>query len=168
MQPTTKKSSLVNRAHIPDLALTSQSITAALAELAKGEVSSTLPEPALASMARILSEYLSRPIRTTKELEMSAESRALDIRNNSQSVTSFLRIKLHTDGGMFDINKSGLTDREVEMLIGIAEGFANKELAQFFKIGVRTVETHRERIMRKLDIHTVAGLTRYAIASGLI
>jgi regulator of cell morphogenesis and NO signaling len=35
-------------------------------------------------------------------------------------------------------------------------------------VGVRTVETHRERMMRKLDIHSVAGLTRYAISSGLI
>jgi DNA-binding NarL/FixJ family response regulator len=35
-------------------------------------------------------------------------------------------------------------------------------------VGVRTVETHRERIMRKLNIHSVAGLTRFAIAKGLI
>ena len=35
-------------------------------------------------------------------------------------------------------------------------------------VGVRTVETHRERIMRKLDIHSIAGLTRFAITKGLI
>jgi DNA-binding CsgD family transcriptional regulator len=35
-------------------------------------------------------------------------------------------------------------------------------------IGVRTIETHRERIMRRLDIHSVAGLTKFAIANGLV
>ena len=61
-----------------------------------------------------------------------------------------------------------LTNREREVLVQIAEGRSNKEIAGQLDIGVRTVETHRERIMRKLDIHSVAGLTRFAIANGLI
>ncbi len=61
-----------------------------------------------------------------------------------------------------------LTNREREVLIQIADGFSNKEIAVKLGVGVRTVETHRERIMRKLDIHNVAGLTRFAIAKGLI
>ncbi len=61
-----------------------------------------------------------------------------------------------------------LTNREREVLILIAEGLSNKEVACKLDVGVRTVETHRERIMRKLDIHSVAGLTRFAIAKGLI
>jgi two-component system nitrate/nitrite response regulator NarL len=36
------------------------------------------------------------------------------------------------------------------------------------RLGVRTIETHRERIMRKLDVHSVAGLTRFAITHGLV
>lgn len=61
-----------------------------------------------------------------------------------------------------------LTDREREILIMIAEGHSNKDIAARLFISVRTVETHRERIMRKLDIHTAAGLTRYAISKGLV
>jgi two-component system nitrate/nitrite response regulator NarL len=60
-----------------------------------------------------------------------------------------------------------LTNREREVLILIAEGLSNKEIATNLGVGVRTVETHRERIMRKLAIHSVAGLTRFAIAKGL-
>lgn len=61
-----------------------------------------------------------------------------------------------------------LTNREREVLLYIAEGFSNKEIASQLNIGVRTVETHRERIMRKLDIHSIAGLTRFAIAQGVV
>ena len=61
-----------------------------------------------------------------------------------------------------------LTNREREVLINIAEGFSNKEIAMRLNVGVRTVETHRERIMRKLNIRNVAGLTKFAIAKGLI
>ena len=61
-----------------------------------------------------------------------------------------------------------LTIRENEVLVHIAEGMSNKEIANKLGVGVRTVETHRERIMRKLDIHSVAGLTRFAISQGLV
>jgi two-component system nitrate/nitrite response regulator NarL len=61
-----------------------------------------------------------------------------------------------------------LTKREREVLIQIAEGMSNKEIACHLGVGVRTVETHRERIMRKLNIHSVAGLTKFAITKGMI
>ena len=61
-----------------------------------------------------------------------------------------------------------LTNREREVLIHIAEGLSNKEIACRLGVGVRTVETHRERIMRKLNIHSIAGLTKFAIAKNLI
>jgi len=61
-----------------------------------------------------------------------------------------------------------LTSREREVLVSIAEGQSNKEIANKLGIGVRTIETHRERIMRRLHIHSVAGLTKYAIANGLV
>jgi two-component system, NarL family, nitrate/nitrite response regulator NarL len=61
-----------------------------------------------------------------------------------------------------------LTSREREVLVLIAEGKSNKEIATKLGIGVRTIETHRERIMRRLDIHSVAGLTKFAIANGLV
>ena len=61
-----------------------------------------------------------------------------------------------------------LTDREREVLALIAEGRSNKEIANDLGIGVRTIETHRERIMRRLEIHSVAGLTKFAIANGIV
>ena len=70
----------------------------------------------------------------------------------------------HNAGGPHD----QLTKREREVLTHIAEGLSNKEIANHLGVGVRTVETHRERIMRKLDIHSVAGLTKYAVARGLV
>jgi DNA-binding NarL/FixJ family response regulator len=60
-----------------------------------------------------------------------------------------------------------LSEREREVLALIAEGKSNKEISQHLGIGVRTTETHRERIMRKLDVHSVAGLTKFAIANGI-
>jgi two-component system nitrate/nitrite response regulator NarL len=63
---------------------------------------------------------------------------------------------------------STLTTREREVLIHIADGLSNKEIAGQLGVGVRTVETHRERIMKKLNIHSVAGLTKFALAQGLI
>jgi len=61
-----------------------------------------------------------------------------------------------------------LSQREREVLVMIARGRANKEIASELGVSVRTVETHRERVMRKLNLHTVAGLTRFAIAQGLV
>jgi two-component system nitrate/nitrite response regulator NarL len=71
-------------------------------------------------------------------------------------------------GGGESSDMPQLTPREREVLTQIAEGLSNKEIASQLGVGVRTVETHRERIMRKLDIHTVAGLTKFAIARGLV
>jgi two-component system nitrate/nitrite response regulator NarL len=61
-----------------------------------------------------------------------------------------------------------LSSRERQVLALIAEGLANKEIADRLFVTVRTVETHRERIMRKLNIHNTAGLTRFAIAHGMV
>jgi two-component system nitrate/nitrite response regulator NarL len=61
-----------------------------------------------------------------------------------------------------------LTNRERQVLAMIAEGQSNKEMASKLGVGVRTVETHRERMMAKLDIHSVAGLTKFAISNGIV
>jgi DNA-binding NarL/FixJ family response regulator len=60
-----------------------------------------------------------------------------------------------------------LTERELQVLAGIADGKSNREIGEKLGIGVRTIETHRERIMQKLQIHNVAGLIKFAIARGL-
>jgi DNA-binding NarL/FixJ family response regulator len=61
-----------------------------------------------------------------------------------------------------------LSQREKEVLAGIARGLTNKEIAGELGIGRRTVESHRENLMDKLGIRTVAGLTKFAIESGLV
>ncbi len=61
-----------------------------------------------------------------------------------------------------------LTSREAEVLQLIAEGKANKETAAELGISIKTVEKHRGNLMVKLDIHDTAGLTRHAIAAGVI
>jgi len=61
-----------------------------------------------------------------------------------------------------------LTQRERQVLILVAEGYTSRDIARQLRLGVRTVESHREHVGRKLGIHTVAGLTRFAVASGLV
>lgn len=61
-----------------------------------------------------------------------------------------------------------LTAREREVLQLVAEGMANKQVASELAISIKTVEKHRQSVMEKLDIHETAGLTRYAIAAGLV
>ncbi len=61
-----------------------------------------------------------------------------------------------------------LTSRETEVLQLVAEGKANKQTAKELGISIKTVEKHRQSLMRKIDIHDVAGLTRYAIEAGII
>ena len=61
-----------------------------------------------------------------------------------------------------------LSSREIEVLQLISEGEANKQIAAELGISIKTVEKHRNSLMHKLDIHTTAGLTRYAIAEGVV
>jgi len=61
-----------------------------------------------------------------------------------------------------------LSSREVEVLQLIAEGKANKETAAELGISLKTVEKHRQNLMAKLNIHEISGLTRFAIAAGII
>lgn len=70
--------------------------------------------------------------------------------------------------GKINKNSHLLTSREMEVLQLIAEGKANKETAAELGISIKTVEKHRGSLMAKLDIHDTAGLTRHAIATGII
>ncbi len=70
--------------------------------------------------------------------------------------------------GKLESLHTGLTPREVEILQLIAEGYPNKGIAAHLGITLKTVGNHREHIMAKLDLHDAAGLTRYAIRTGII
>jgi DNA-binding NarL/FixJ family response regulator len=70
--------------------------------------------------------------------------------------------------GNFKKKSNRLSSREVEVLQLIAEGKPNKQVAAELGVSFKTVDKHRQHLMGKLDIHDVAGLTRYAIAEGII
>ena len=65
-------------------------------------------------------------------------------------------------------SKQELTEREIQILKFIAQGFTNRQIADQLCLSFRTVNTHRANLMQKLDIHDTAGLVRYAINTGLI
>jgi len=71
-------------------------------------------------------------------------------------------------GEMLRKTSPRLTTREAEILQLIAEGYANKQIADELSISIKTVEKHRQQLMQKLNIHEVASLTRYAIAKGIV
>ena len=73
---------------------------------------------------------------------------------------------LKTNGAPAD-NEVSLTAREREVLQLITEGITTRDIATQLHISVKTVETHRRQLMKKLDIYTVAELTKYAIRNGL-
>ena len=70
--------------------------------------------------------------------------------------------------GDFQKKSNHLSSREVEVLQLIAEGMPNKQVAAELGVSFKTVDKHRQHLMGKLNIHDVAGLTRYAIAEGII
>ena len=70
--------------------------------------------------------------------------------------------------GLIKASSVRLTARESEVLQLVAEGSANKQVAATLGISIKTVEKHRQHLMDKLKIHDTAGLTRYAIAQGVV
>lgn len=61
-----------------------------------------------------------------------------------------------------------LSDREKEILISVVKGMSNKEIAEFHNISIHTAITHRRNITRKLKVHSISGLTIYAIINKLV
>jgi len=79
------------------------------------------------------------------------------------------RIRAQRAGAFMDGGTAALlTAREMQVLKLIARGGSNKEIATELDISIKTVEKHRQQVMNKLNIHDVAGLTRYAISKGLV
>jgi DNA-binding NarL/FixJ family response regulator len=61
-----------------------------------------------------------------------------------------------------------LSPRQREVLQLIAEGYSTKEIAHLLGLSISTVDTHRTELMRRLDLHDIAGVVRLAISAGLI
>ena len=71
-------------------------------------------------------------------------------------------------GRLLRKRNADLTSRELEVIQLVAEGFANKQIADELAISVKTVEKHRQQLKKKLNIQDTAGLTRYAISAGIV
>ena len=77
-------------------------------------------------------------------------------------------VKKQQQGASTSSINAVLSDRETEVLKGFAEGNSYKEIAEKLFISPRTVETHKENIMKKLDMHSLADMIRYAIKEEII
>jgi len=107
----------------------------------------------------------------TREQLMLAIHEVLDGRSHFCSEATEKIISLYLSG----TQKSGpisswdsLTHRERQILKLVAEGQTNKRIAQFLTISPKTVEKHRANLMSKLDLHSTAGLTAFAVQKGLV
>ena len=78
-------------------------------------------------------------------------------------IKDYIRHLEKTGSGVFSV----LTPREREVLQSLSEGLSTKEIAARLHLSIKTVETYRSQIMEKLDIHSVAELTKYAIREGI-
>jgi DNA-binding CsgD family transcriptional regulator len=67
-----------------------------------------------------------------------------------------------------ELARNRLTPREREIVQLLAEGKSSKEVAEFLTISVKTADTHRANIMRKLDLHSVTELVRYAVRNQIV
>lgn len=97
------------------------------------------------------------------------------VKNGNTFFTPSIASRMHSlslespdEGAALRKKKTALSSREAEVLQLIAEGKANKQVARELGISIKTVEKHRQHLMNKLDLHDTAGLTRYAIAAGII
>jgi regulator of cell morphogenesis and NO signaling len=91
--------------------------------------------------------------------------RRLEQQTRKDDITKNIKQMVFKDG---QDNSEVLSDRERDIIIGVVQGMQNKEIADSLNISVNTVITHRRNIARKLQIHSAAGLTIYAIVNGLV
>ncbi len=86
----------------------------------------------------------------------------------SRALASELSLKLADDTNAATERDGKLTQRELEVLALIGQGFSSAAIADKLGLAVRTVRKHRENILRKLDMHNMAQLTAYGIKAGLL
>ena len=100
--------------------------------------------------------------------EIKAFDATISIKDDVASIASTIeRLVLHNNDSTSD-NGDQLSQREKEIIIHVVKGLTNKEIAEKLYISVHTVITHRRNISKKLEIHSPAGLTIYAIVNKLV
>lgn len=88
--------------------------------------------------------------------------------NDSESAIENIISEAFKGKDTHTISANELSDREIEILKSLVKGMSNKEIAEHHNISIHTVITHRRNVSRKLGIHTVSGLTIYAIINKLV
>lgn len=120
-----------------------------------------------------ISEYSAAAVVAFKSIPMDEEQLkqydgVVDLYDDPVAVVRKLRDSLSSREEAPDSEEYDLSVREREILVCVAKGMLNKEIADFYNISIHTVITHRKNITRKTGIKTVAGLTVYALLNNLI
>lgn len=121
----------------------------------------------------LISEYSDAAIIGVNTLALDEESKKLydelfSIYDAPSVIINKLRTANTSERELSEQNKNELSIREQEILVCVAKGMLNKEIADKFNISIHTVITHRKNITKKTGIKTVAGLTVYALLNNLI
>lgn len=121
----------------------------------------------------LISEYSDAAIIGVNTLALDEESKKLydelfSIYDAPSAIINKLRAANTSEREQSEQNKNELSIREQEILVCVAKGMLNKEIADKFNISIHTVITHRKNITKKTGIKTVAGLTVYALLNNLI
>ncbi len=103
-----------------------------------------------------------------KELEFAIRSVARGERYLTPAVAKYMVEGYRNKGRNGATQLAQLTSRQREILQLIAEGHSTKDIAGRLNLSVKTIETHRAQVMKRLQIHDVAGLVRFAIRKGLV
>lgn len=104
-----------------------------------------------------------------KDCELSELITAIEKVSAGDTYMSSSVLKTVMDSYRNDSASAGveLTSREREVLVMLADGLTTKQIAGKMELSIKTIGTHREHLMEKLDIHSIAGLTKYALREGL-
>lgn len=119
-------------------------------------------------------EYVQQSLRAGAAGYMRKDSPPAELRAGIRAVHAgerFFNVSIQperSDASQAETRLASLTSRERDVLLEIARGASNKQIAGRFGISVRTVESHRESLARKLQLKGAASLTRFAIENGLL
>ncbi len=112
------------------------------------------------------------PAYLSKRSSFEEVIQAIEVINNEQKyfshhLSGLLVAGLVCKGDMAKDTPEALSDREVEVLRMISDGKRSEDIANSFKLGIKSIETYRSKIMKKLDLHSIAELTKYAVQAGI-